>query len=258
MLNQNKLVSRARARWWHSVCWLVCFAMLSPGSQAEWRVDIEAGAFSGSSNKVQIPNDKEGDRFNIDDLGDDIFPVGRLSLAWRPFLKHELQLVYAPLSYSEEGRFNKDIRFDGVTFDANSPVEARYMFNSYRLRYLYQLVDHKDWNLELGGTLFVRDASIKLSQNGTNSKDSNVGLVPLFALKAVYSLSANWSVLIDTDLAFAPQGRAIDFSLMAQRRLSKNWTIAAGYRTIEGGADNDDIYNFAWFNGAVAKASYEW
>jgi hypothetical protein len=119
-------------------------------------------------------------------------------------------------------------------------------------------VDSEKWSLELGGTLFVRDASIKLSQDGINSKDSNVGLVPLFALKAAYSLSRDWSLVIDSDLAVAPQGRAIDFSLMAQRQLGKNWQLAGGYRTIEGGADNDDIYNFAWFNGAVIKVGYTW
>jgi hypothetical protein len=237
---------------------IIFFIFSSLSAQADWRLDIEAGAFTASKNEVQIPNDNKGDRFKITDLGDDAFAAGRLSLAWRPWKKHEFQFVYAPLSYSEEGTFDEDIRFDGVTFSAGDTVEARYMFNSYRLRYLYQLVDNKDWNLELGGTLFVRDASIKLSQNGTNSKDSNVGLVPLFALKAAYSLNSNWSLVLDTDLAIAPQGRAIDLAFLAQRQLGKNWQLAAGYRTIEGGADNDDIYNFAWFNGAVIKTSYAW
>jgi hypothetical protein len=239
--------------------WLLLVLLLPfTSSHAQWRLDVEAGAFTVSRNEVQIPNDNEGDRFKITDLGDDAFASGRLSLAWRPVPKHEIQFVYVPLSYSEKGSFDEDIRFDGVTFAANDKLEARYKFDSYRLRYLYHLVDNEKWNLELGGTLFVRDASIKLSQNGINSKDSNVGLVPLFALKAAYSLSRDWSLVIDSDLAVAPQGRAIDFSLMAQRQLGKNWQLAGGYRTIEGGADNDDVYNFAWFNGAVVRVGYTW
>jgi hypothetical protein len=230
----------------------------STASHANWRVDLEAGAFVANHNEVQIPNDNQGDRFKISELGENVFASGRLSLAWRPSRKHELQLVYAPLSYSEKGTFNQDIRFDGVTFAADRKLEARYKFDSYRLRYLYQLVDNENWNLELGGTLFVRDASIKISQDGINSKDSNLGLVPLFALKAAYSLTQDWSLVIDTDLAAAPQGRAIDLSIMAQRQLGKHWLIASGYRTIEGGADNDDVYTFAWFNGAVAKVAYTW
>ena len=45
-------------------------------------------------------------------------------------------------------------------------IEAGYQFSSYRLRYLYKLVDAEQWQVDLGATLFLRDARIKLSQNG--------------------------------------------------------------------------------------------
>jgi hypothetical protein len=40
--------------------------------------------------------------------------------------------------------------------------------------------------------------------------------------------------------------------------MNENWGLAFGYRTVEGGADVDDVYSFAWFNYAVASASYRW
>lgn len=236
----------------------IFFIAASLEAHSQWFFDAEVGGLSASRNKVQIPNDNEGDRFEITDLGDDVFPVARLTLGWQPSPNHELQLVYAPLSYSEEGTFDEDIRFDGVSFSSDETVEARYTFNSYRLRYLYQWIDESRWKLAVGGTLFVRDASIKLSQNGTNSRDTNLGLVPLFALRAEYSFKDDWSLLVDTDFAFAPQGRAIDLALLANHKINRHWSIAGGYRTIEGGADNDDIYNFAWFNGFVLKTRYQW
>ena len=38
--------------------------------------------------------------------------------------------------------------------------------------------------------------------------------------------------------------------------VSDEWTLAAGYRTVEGGADTDDVYNFAWFHAAVISGIY--
>jgi hypothetical protein len=34
--------------------------------------------------------------------------------------------------------------------------------------------------------------------------------------------------------------------------------LSFGYRTVEGGADVDAVYNFAWFNYAVVSGSYRW
>ena len=37
---------------------------------------------------------------------------------------------------------------------------------------------------------------------------------------------------------------------------SERWTVAAGYRTIEGGADNEDVYTFAWLHSVVASVGF--
>ncbi len=37
---------------------------------------------------------------------------------------------------------------------------------------------------------------------------------------------------------------------MAQYGFVSGWYAAAGYRTLEGGADNDDVYAFAWLHYA--------
>lgn len=36
----------------------------------------------------------------------------------------------------------------------------------------------------------------------------------------------------------------------------RGWTVAAGYRTVEGGADVDAVYTFAWLRYAVVSAVY--
>lgn len=234
------------------------FLLLSGQAGAEWRLAVEAGAFKPARNDVRIPNDSGGDRFSINDLGNGAFAAARLALAWLPSEKHELQLIYAPLVYSEEGAFDQDVRFDGASFPKGDPVEARYQFSNYRLRYLYHWKESDRWKVDFGGTLFVRDASIRLRAAGVESEDSNVGLVPLFAFRSAYRINDHWGAVLDTDLAFAPQGRAIDLALLGRYRVDDRLSLSGGYRTIEGGADNDNVYSFAWFNGAVIKATYSW
>jgi len=234
------------------------FVFTSQVVSSEMFIDAEASVFKPKYNKVQIPNDAQGDRFDITDIGDDAILAARLTLGWLVADKHELQFVLAPFSYTEEGTIDKAIRFNGATFNADKKIETRYQFSSYRLRYLYHLVNSERWATDIGATLFVRDASIKLSQNGTSTEDEDLGVVPLIALRTTYSFNEQWSLMLDSDLAFAPQGRAIDLALLANYQLDKKWRLSGGYRTIEGGADNDSVYNFAWFNGVTFKVSYNW
>lgn len=225
-------------------------------AQAQWRAGLELGALWADRNNVQIPNDASGDRFNISDLGKGPYASVRANLAWRPWENHEFELVLAPLAYEESGQFNEDIRFAGETYNSGDTTKVRYQFNNYRMRYLYKLQDTERWRVQLGATLFVRDAKIELQQGNTKSSDSNIGLVPLFALKTDYRFAPNWALVLDTDLTFAPQGRAIDLSLQVERNFDSGWKVGGGYRTIEGGADNDDVYTFAWFNALVFKVGY--
>ncbi|MGM0564975.1 MAG: hypothetical protein ACQES2_11635 [Pseudomonadota bacterium] len=225
---------------------------------AEWQMGVETGVFRPEYNKVQIPNDSQGDRFRITDLGDGSFEAFRLSLSWQPSGNHELQWVYAPFVYRETGRFDSDVRFEGAVFAQGDTVEARYQFSNYRMRYLYRWRERDRWTVDIGGTLFVRDAAVQLSASGEERENSNVGLVPLFAVRGTYSPNKRWSAVVDTDVAIAPQGRAIDLSITGQYSMSEHWVLAGGYRTIEGGADNEDVYSFAWFNGATLSVMYHW
>jgi hypothetical protein len=56
----------------------------------------------------------------------------------------------------------------------------------------------------------------------------------------------------DLDGSAAPQGRAIDFAATLEYRPTPRLKVFGGYRTIEGGADVDAVYAFAWLNAVVA------
>lgn len=48
-------------------------------------------------------------------------------------------------------------------------------------------------------------------------------------------------------------GRVEDLALKFAYDISERWSVTGGYRTVEGGADVDAVYNFAWFNAAVVS-----
>ena len=58
------------------------------------------------------------------------------------------------------------------------------------------------------------------------------------------------------EVVVGPQGRAIDLGLKVQYDITRQWYVGGGLRALEGGADNDEIYNFSWFNYAVLNAGY--
>jgi hypothetical protein len=50
----------------------------------------------------------------------------------------------------------------------------------------------------------------------------------------------------------------VDFAVKVGRSIGDHWIVSAGYRTLEGGADVTDVYNFAWFNDLVVAARFRW
>lgn len=66
----------------------------------------------------------------------------------------------------------------------------------------------------------------------------------------LWKLDEKFGILLEGDALAAPQGRAEDVLLAATYRLSDRFGLKAGYRILEGGADNDEVYNFALFNYA--------
>jgi hypothetical protein len=108
----------------------------------------------------------------------------------------------------------------------------------------------------LGLTAKIRDAEIVLSSPGLTSEKTNVGFVPIINFRLLWKIDDKFGLLLDGDALAAPQGRAEDVQLAATYTLSDNFRIRAGYRILEGGADNDEVYNFALFHYASVGVSY--
>ncbi len=61
---------------------------------------------------------------------------------------------------------------------------------------------------------------------------------------------------MDGDALAAPQGRAEDVLLALQLRLNEGLMLKAGYRILEGGANVEEVYNFALIHFIIAGATY--
>lgn len=237
-----------------TVVLLFCFGVSTAKAQA--LIDLESGLVFTGYNNVRIPGDK-GTLFTLkDDLIPKTEPFYRIRLNYTIKSRHTLSLLYAPLETKSEGSVANDILFRGVLFPANSKIAGTYKFNSYRLTYRYDIVKKARIELGLGFTAKIRDAKIALSSTGLISEKTNVGFVPIINFRLMWKVDDKLGLLLDGDALAAPQGRAEDVLIAASYKLSENIGIRAGYRILEGGADNDEVYNFALFHYASVGFSY--
>jgi len=222
----------------------------------KFKFEIEAGPVWQSRNDVRIPNDT-GTRFSLREIqGTGPFATGRIYFDYSFSPRHEFQLLAAPLTFTSTGRLNMPVSFVGATFSSGEPIEGIYKFNSYRFTYRYLIYEGDSWSLKIGATGKIRDAKIELRQAGISATDDNLGFVPLIHFDAEYRLDEDWKMNFNMDGLAAPQGRAFDMAIKLKYDFSKNWTIAAGYRMLEGGADVKDVYAFGWLHYATASVSY--
>ena len=220
------------------------------------RLEVEMGPLTQNRNDVRIPGDT-GTRFSMSDLiGEDGGTVGRITFDWEIDERHSVRAVYAPLEIDGTGTLPQAVDFAGETFAPGLPTLGTYQFSNYRVGYRYTFLNRNRWRLRFGGTLFVRDAKVALEQGATQASDSNVGVVPLANFAAEYQPTDRWTLLAELDGLASPQGRAFDFTLRGQYALTPYSSLGLGYRTIEGGADNDDVYSFAWLNSFVVTLGF--
>ena len=218
---------------------------------------LELGPVWQSRNDVQIPNDPSTTRFSLVDLvGSGPYPGIRLYLTWRIAKHHDLRLMLAPLRYTESGEFSEQTGFAGQTYQPDEPVNATYQFNSWRLTYRYKFHHGEKWHWWIGFTAKIRDAIIKLEQNSLSSEKTDLGFVPLLHLRGEFHINDTWWTLLDVDALAGGPGRAIDGTLQVGYDINDHWSVSGGYRTVEGGADVEEVYNFAWLHYLSISANY--
>lgn len=225
-------------------------AVGSAGAKNKPKLTIEAGYVWQDRNDFRI-SPQSGTLAKIDDFDRGPFVHYRVEYSQNISDKHGIRLVYAPFEVNLTGVQSSDVNFNGLVFSGSQPIDYRYKFNSYRIGYTYDYYSDSSSKLQFGFTGKIRDAVIGLTQGVTTSSYENIGFVPLFFASYQNNFTPDWGFYSDVDVSAAPQGRAIDLTVKLRRDLSQSSSLGFGYRTIEGGADNDKVFSFSWFNYAI-------
>lgn len=234
---------------------LLLFISIMPAS-AQIIVDVESGVILNASNDVRIPNET-GTFFSLtDDLeaDPDYFVRGRITYPITD--RHILSVLLAPLRVEAQGRSTREILFNGERFPANANLSSVYRFDSYRVTYRYQFRDTSRFRAGIGFTLKLRDAAIELSGDGKRTEKVNSGFVPLVNFQTHLLLSDRVGLVVEGDALAAPQGRAEDVLFALKYNPHRDLALTFGYRLLEGGADVDEVYNFALFHYFVIGAGF--
>ncbi len=226
----------------------VIFLIPDTSQSRQVSIDAETGGVWFSRNDVRIPNEGGTDFDMIDLIGSDLSFYYRLRLNVTFGERHTFRVLFAPLEKNGNGIFDEPVFFEETQFDAGSPVNGIYKFNTYRLTYRFTFYDRNNWTLGAGAAGLIRDAKVELNQAGASDSNTDLGFVPLLHVFAERNFGRNASVIFDAETLAGPQGRATDAALTFHYQLSDYWGVMAGYRLLEGGADVDEVYNFSWIN----------
>jgi hypothetical protein len=218
-------------------------------SERRWHAAVEAGPAWQTRNDLRIPGDG-GTLVELAEYDSGPTTSVRATLTFDLTDKQSLRLLAAPLRIETSFTPDEPVVFQDLVYPPGRPIEARYAFDSYRLSWYWRFAPRGQWSFRLGATLKVRLAEIGLTRDPGGSVKEDLGLVPLVYAYARYQASDRFA--LEADAPAAPQGRAEDVSLKGVWRLSDRVELDLGYRLLEGGADNDEVYTFAFFHYAVA------
>jgi hypothetical protein len=225
--------------------------------QAQASFDIESGFVFTGYNNVRISG-SQGTLFSLkDDFDAKPSAFVRIRAGYTIKTRHSISALYAPLLIKSDGISEIPINFQGVNFQTNAYIHAKYQFNSYRLTYRYDLVKRKKIEFGLGFTAKIRDAEIALQSQTLSASKKNVGFVPIVNFRFNWRVHDKFSVLLDGDALVASQGRAEDILIAGTYKISDKLKVRLGYRILEGGADGNQVYNFSLLHYASFGITYE-
>ncbi|PKN73515.1 MAG: hypothetical protein CVU50_02025 [Candidatus Cloacimonetes bacterium HGW-Cloacimonetes-3] len=225
---------------------LILMSTIALRALPDIRIEAETGIAVSGYNDVRIPNSGNNTMFSLkNDLGLQSALSTRLSVHYRITPRHQISLMAAPLTLKAEEKLTKDVVYQGKHFWRNDLVKTEYRFDSYRLQYRYYLPREFVGIRTVGASIKMRDAEILLESSSNKSSKTNTGFVPLLSINAGYRINNELDLVLEAEGLASPYGRAEDVFVGAFYDVHKRLKIKAGYRILEGGADNEEVLTFA-------------
>lgn len=227
------------------------FLIFSNYAAAEFITSFQGAAVFSSYNDVKLPGDTGTKLSYTDDLDSDPVFSPRIEAGYEFEFPVYIGFMASLLRLEAEGTLDKTVYYDGLVFNEGEEVKGKFRFDSYRMTARYYFLNSRSLKAGAGLTGKIRDAEITLESSSQKGELSNTGAVPLINLYLEWIASDRISFLVYGDGAWSPYGRAEDFFAGAIYRFNDTAAVMAGYRLLEGGADNDEVYTFSMFHYAI-------
>ncbi len=249
---------------------LVFLGFLAPWSAAAAAPRVLIGVEAGPSYVAQ--NDgrygSDGTPYEADDVGQqDTLVVTRRTTVELQNGRHSVVALYAPFALDTRVALAEELRFRDERFAAGTVVDHLYVFDGFRLSYLYGVVRSGPWQLDGGASFQVRSAKVAFSSvDGTqHAAQTDIGPVGALKLRLTHQPGTTWWGRFEADalstfgLLGDTSGGIYDVALTAGRPLRRGLDAHVTLRLLGGGAEvpAQSIDNWANYVSAAAGLTVE-
>lgn len=222
-------------------------------------VDFEVGAayFFQNDGRYGL----NGSRYTAKEVGQqNNLAIGLRLAIEAQIARHTIIATWAPLDVTTRTTLTRDLTFKGTTFADTTVVDHRYLFDGYRLSYLFGLVQTSRFTLGVGASVQVRNASVEFRTVDTSpavfAVERDIGLVGALKARARFDagiLYAQADVDFFNTFGIGLRGGIHDVALTLGVPVVAGLDLLLRVRLVGGGADvpSRDILNWANFGFAL-------
>lgn len=232
---------------------------IGPADWYDVRATAELGTIKVLANRLQFG--EEGTPFDYVSQGGQeiLFPYKRATAELTFVDRHDVVFLYQPLTVETQTRIpadlGTDVSIDVVDFAPGTALDLKYGFDFWRVSYLFRLVNGGGWNVGLGLSLQLRNASIVFqSTDGEQiTVNQNLGPVPIVKARAEYRFDSGFFVGTEVDGFYATSAfiNGADFSFEGS---ILDASIRAGLPIVE----RADAFVNVRFLGGTAKGTSQY
>ncbi|MDP7321510.1 MAG: hypothetical protein QF441_12940 [Bacteriovoracaceae bacterium] len=211
-------------------------------------ISIDIGQTETVFNRISIPS-SQANQLSLPE--DESLTSFRLTGFMDTKKGNQIYFLIAPLEVQYQFESDKNFKFNDINFTNNTQTKFNYKFNSYRVGYLWtwKTDSLKYW---IGAVAKIRDAKTEVIQGSQTDSFSNIGLVPLLSAGLNLKLYKELYLFTHTDALGSSRGSAYDSQVELKYQI-QDYSASLGKRILGGGAENDDVYNFAQFDTSYIK-----
>lgn len=243
---------------------------IGPADWYDVRATAELGTIKVLANTLQFG--ETGTQFDyVRNGGQEIlFPYKRATVELALADRHDIVFLYQPLTVETQTRIPSDlatdVSIDVVDFAPGTALDLKYGFDFWRVSYLFRVIHNGGWNVGLGLSLQLRNASIVFqSTNGEQiTVNQNLGPVPIVKARAEYRFSSGLFLGTEVDGFYATsafingadfsfEGSILDASIRAGLPISDAADAFVNLRFLGGTAKGTSQYEERFWTEGVER-----